>query len=91
VSQPISTGNLRRYLELCPCGRAFELEAADDKIPDHEHNHRVVGPTEQPGPVAGYTCTGCTWTVETHTHHLNPGGTAAKVAAAFLKHHAATD
>lgn len=90
MSQRISTGNLRRYLAGCECGRAFELDDAAQPIPDHEHNHRAHREQLQPG-VVRYTCTGCTWTVETHTNQQDPEGTAAKVAEAFLKHHAAND
>lgn len=91
MSRPISTGNLRRYLAGCECGRAFELETATQPIPDHEHNHRARSEQLQTSGIVRYTCTGCTWTVETHTNRQDPEGTAAKVAEAFLKHHAAND
>ena len=61
MSRPISTGNIRRFLTGCPCGRAFETDQPLGAVPDHVHNHRLVSGNNV------HTCTGCSWEVETHT------------------------
>lgn len=80
MSQPISTGNIRRYLHACDCGRTFELDAADQPVPAHKHNH-VLDSGD-----GVHTCTGCLWAVFTFTDQVNPEGTRQEVARAFAKH-----
>ena len=79
MSRPISTGNIRRYLTGCPCGRAFETDQPIDQAPDHVCNHRLVSGNNI------HTCTGCTWQVETYTPEHAPT-TIDAVNAAFAKH-----
>ncbi|MHC6592405.1 hypothetical protein [Arthrobacter sp. C152] len=84
MSIEISTGNLRRYLTGCPCGRAFETDAPLAEVPEHEHNHQLVIDPQYATP-AKHTCTGCTWTVETYTP-LDQPATQEAIRKAFDKH-----
>jgi len=79
VSKPISTGNIRRYLTGCHCGRAFETDQPLTVVPDHVHNHELV----TQGDV--HTCTRCSWKVETRTPQHDPA-TGEAVRRAFAKH-----
>lgn len=79
MNKPISTGNILRFLNGCQCGRAFETEQPLEQIPDHIHNHQLLSGNNV------HTCTGCTWTVETHTPAQAPE-TIDAVNRAFAKH-----
>lgn len=84
MSQPISTGNVRRFLTGCRCGRGWESDVPLTAVPDHIHQHALD--SNQDGEVIVHRCTGCTWQVETYTNNPDPAAADEKVRAAFAKH-----
>jgi hypothetical protein len=86
MSRPISTGNIRRHLTGCRCGRGWETDAPLAQIPEHVHQHSLINYMD--GIILVHACTGCTWQVETYTQPNNPEYVATddKVRAAFAKH-----
>lgn len=86
MSRPISTGNIRRHLTGCRCGRGWETDAPLTAVPDHVHSHALYSYPD--GGLMVHACTGCTWQVETYHQPNNPEYVATddKVRAAFAKH-----
>jgi hypothetical protein len=86
MSKAISTGNIRRFLTGCRCGRGWETDQPLPEVPEHIHQHSLINYMD--GIILVHACTGCSWHVETYTQPNNPEyfATDDKVRAAFAKH-----
>jgi hypothetical protein len=86
MSQPISTGNVRRFLTGCQCGRGWETDTPLPEAPEHIHQHSLIN--WQGDGVRIHGCTGCSWQVETYAQPGSPNYLAVEdaVGAAFAKH-----